>query len=576
MSLPQTPETAANRNLPLIIAIVVAAIIGILGITIGAVVLFGQFTNERSNSIPDLLPADTQIYAAMTPNLSDVPNIERLRRAFPEIADYQQQPQTTDQLAELLGVTFADDIAPWIGAEMAVAIRDLPFERDPRSLTDIDDFADAAIMLVLASRDADQARAFLEKQRLYRESRGEQFRETTVDGVTIYAQENGEPSPIRAFAYARDYVVFASDAGQINAFLTIEPGSAETLVANPRYQNVLAALPADRLGYVYIDGEPVGRALQSNAETSLQELEPAGAAQLEQQIANAAALDGIGLSFSVLADGIAFDAIASIDLPTLDPQTRDQLAELSAGVAADRLDRISADTVAALSFRIPAGLRDRVNQAIAAIPDAEDQLAAFERDTDFNLDRDLLSWLQGEATLVLLPGAPFLDETLPATGYIALTPNDRAAAEAGMQRIATTLDLLSNGEIGLREASLANNAWQVVGPPGEVAGGFGFVGDDLVIGLGRSALEAAAAPAQTLSAAGDTYQPARQALPTPNGGMLFINMPAILTLAGDQDALDPETAARLQPLRAAAAAGSPGIDPDGIARGRLFFVVAGE
>ncbi|ACL26379.1 hypothetical protein [Chloroflexus aggregans] len=164
-SFPPAPPVKRRSSLPLIIG---SVIVGLLLIVIGTSALAFNLLSQRASAIPELLPAETQIYAAITPNLSDLPNIDRLRRAFPETFDYQNTDETADFLQECFGVTFAEDIAPWIGAEAAVTFYGLPIDQlggamgesanplnplatlDP--LEDVD-LSNANVLLIVAARD---------------------------------------------------------------------------------------------------------------------------------------------------------------------------------------------------------------------------------------------------------------------------------------------------------------------------------------------------------------------------------------------------------------------------------------
>jgi hypothetical protein len=327
---------------------------------------------------------------------------------------------------------------------------------------------------------------------------------------------------------------------------------------------------------VFIDGAPLASALSANREQMIGQLQGATADRLREQLKSADALQGIGLSISVLADGVAFDALIQADRAKLTETTLDQLKESTDPVSADRVARISTDALAALSFRLPASLGQQIREAITSTPGAEEQVASMEQQFGLDLDRDLLSWLQGEATIVLMPGEDVAGSPSPVTGYFALKPNDRGAAEDGMKRIITAIDKASDGQLGVHEEQLGGVAWQVIGPEQQVAGGYGFVGDDLVIGIGKGTLAAVASPKAPLSGS-PAYQAGLKALPTPNGGLIFVNLPAVVSLAKSEGGLsDPTVADRLKPFKAITAAGAPGIDEKGVARSRLYFVISGE
>ncbi|NJN17723.1 MAG: DUF3352 domain-containing protein [Oscillochloris sp.] len=567
-NLPTFAPPAAPRR-PALILIILLAVFGVGLIGAGSVALAWSLINQRANSIPQLLGADTQIYAAITPNLRDLPNIERLRRAFPEAVDYETDPATGDQLRELLGVEMQQDVMPWLGAEVAFAASGLPVADLAvigAEFENLNDLEGARLSFILASRDRDAALAFLAKQRAHREAQGEQFVEQQIEAVTIVASQSAERSPISAFALVGEYVVFASDADTIAAIVARDSDGPDTLQASSRFQALQAVLPEDRMGYVYLDGvllRDLVEAGGAQAATSLGE-QPQG---LNDTLAVANAVHGLGFVIAAVDVGLRFDAVAAIDVAALPANLQASLAEMRLPVSAERSGAVGAAAIGTLSFRIPPSFADQIQAAIAEVPAAAEQVAEYEQMLGLNLEQDLLNWFHGEAVLTVTA------ETgeVPVGGYFALAPDDPQAAQSGVGRIITALEELAGGDLGLSEATYGNGSYQVLELP-EGVGGYGFVGNDLVIGFGANALAAASGSGANLSEQ-RAYQAAVGGLPSPNGGVLFIDLPAVRTLARDLDELDAEVEARLEPFRAIAAAATPGISDSGTTRATLLVLI---
>ena len=564
---PVSPAASSRRPLLLII---IGVLVGVILIGVGGTALAFAMLNQRPNSIPQLLAADTQLYAAITPNLTDLPNIERLRRAFPEALDYQSDATTVDGLREALGVSVAEDISPWLGTEVAVAVSELPFDAlppigaDPAALAEL---PEVKIALILASRDAERAQAFLDKQRAHREGKGEQFATSSAGDVTIYAQQSDEPSPIAAFALLRDYVVFASDPALIAGMAERDREGADTLQASPDFQAVLAGMPADRIGFVYVAGEPIATILRASSEQAAQ-INPAGQAQIAESLAAIEALHGVGFSLAVVDAGLRFDATSAFERAALSAESLATISASGQPVAAERAGRVSDTALGVMSFRIPATLGESVSQAIGGLPDGEAQLEQYEQALGLDLQDDLLAWFHGEAVLAFFPGA----DDVPVTGYFALTPADRGAAERGMAKISGALGAaLGGGELGLEEQEIGGATFQAVGTPAGMAG-FGFVGDDLVLGFGEAAMAAAVGEGADLAESA-AYQAGLAALPSPNTGTMFVDVRAIVALAREQGGLDAAAAERLAPFRALVAAGAPGLDERGVSRMSALLVI---
>lgn len=567
-----SPAPSPERKLP-IVPILIGAGLGLLALLIAGGLLVYSLATRRPNAIPQLLPADTQLYVAFTPNLNDVPNLERLRRAFPTPDDAPVDDSFNQQLEQQLGVRFEADIAPWIGAEAAFAVSNIPFANlaGAADLADIDlpSATDAAV--ILASRDDRAAQAFLDKQRAHREGQGQQFTSSTAGGVTISSQEGGEQTPLAAFAIVRGHVVFATSADLIAAMAERDPNGEGTLERNPRFQEVRAALPESRLAYLFLDSAPLVEAVETSLST-LEETAPELQPRLDEQMAAVRALNGMGLSLAAEPDGFAVDAVASVNRAQLPADTLRELDEYRTPVDAERLAGISERTLAAVSFRIPPSFGANMLESLNSVGATREQVTAFEEQLDFDLERDLFSWLHGEATLVLLPGEAVMGEDLPVTGYFALRPEDLEAAQVGIEKLVGVLEQTAGGDLGLREEQLGGASWQVFGPPDAAVGGYAFVGEELAIGVGPGALAAAAGADARLDGEA-AFKTAIRALPAPNSGAFYLSLAPILDLAEEQGA-DPEQLDGLRAFQAIAAAGSPGVDDKGIAHSRLFISVA--
>src|SRR4029079_11433124 len=97
-----------------------------------------------------------------------------------------------------------------------------------------------------------------------------------------------------------------------------------------------------------------------------------------------------------------------------------------------------------------------------------------------------------DVSLVVLPGEKLGDITLPATGYLAIKPKDKGAAEAGVKKIGDVLKQMGEGQgITFEEQTIGDVSWQVISEPQsqQVFGGYGFPKDELVIAFGKGTLE---------------------------------------------------------------------------------------
>jgi hypothetical protein len=541
----------------------------------------GRTFFQAQRSIPKLLGDDTQVYMAFTPNLSAIPGVQRLQAAYPQLFVDKDTSSIDKPLDELLGVNFKDDVQPWIGTEMAVAVAGVKNLAPQGNALDVSPEAQVAeqakISIILASRDNSKAQAFLDKQRASRGGKGQQFSQSEHSGVTIYEQQNAEHSPLAAFALTQNYVVFASDTATINAIIDRGDSGKATLDENARFKGVLNNLPKSAIGYLYVDGAAASEVLDSAVQESLSGMPPGQQQQLKDQLANLKALQGMGISLSAEAEGLQFDSAANFDTSKLDATMKARLEEARTPADAGRLKNISDKAMALFTFRIPPSFKEQILEAIKAQENGEEQLQQFESQVGLNLEKDLLDWLVGDVSLVVLPGEKLGDVTLPATGYFALKPQDKAAAEKGIEKIGVVLKQVGQSQgIEFEEQQIGDTSWQVIKEPQnqQVLGGYGFAKDELVIAFGMNALEAAGgSPAPITDEA--SFKLVNGKLATPNSGMLYVNVANAVELA-DQLGVgseDEDVRKNIKPIKAFGFAADPGIDQNGTARARMFIYI---
>jgi hypothetical protein len=577
---PPQPERRSRSWLFVLIGGFLIAM-ALIGVGVGWLI-YSRLTSSQSN-IPALVGADTQFYATISPNLSALPGVARLQEAYPDLFLENESSNADNQLEQLLGVSFKDDVQPWVGTEMAVAVSGLKeFTLEGGSLSGdaLSELArQAKVAIVLSSRDDEKARAFLDKQREHRKGEGQDFDESTYQDVTIYEQQEAESSPIAAFAQVRGFVVFASDKNTITAMIDRDPRGSETLASTERFKTLHASLPSTAVGYFYLNGSTLSDASTAMIEQLTSTMEPEQAERLEESLANVKALQALGASISVVDAGVQFDTAATFDLTKLSQRAAERLEETRQPVSAERLGTISRDALGLITFKIPSTLKDDVLDAIKAQPDGEQSLRDFEQQNGFDLEKDLLDWLVGEGSLVLMPGEKIGETTLPATAYLAIQPSDKAAAEAGMEKIAAAVEKLmgDSDQARFTDASLGGAEWQVIEDEqsSDPLFGYGFVGNDLVIGLGKGALTAAGNGKDTPITDSESFKETTAKLATPNGGVLYVNMSDVLdeymsSGAAPEDFDDKN----LRPIKAIGAAGAPGVTQEGVATSRMLVYIA--
>jgi hypothetical protein len=557
----------------------------IIAIGAGFALVLGRTLFQGQREIPKLVGDDTQIYVSLTPNLSAVQGVQRLQATYPQLFLEQDSSNVDEALDELMGVKFKEDVQPWLGAEMAIAVHGLktpPAGDGPLSEDTAEAMAkDVRASIILSARDSSAAQAFLDKQRTNREGKGQQFSSSEHGGVTIYEQGDAKQSPIAAFAMVQGYVVFASDTATINAMLDRSSAGEGTLADSARFKAVIDNLPKAAVAYTYLDGVSLGGLFESVMQESLNELPEAQRQQVEEQFVNIKAWQGLGLSVSVDPEGLQFDTAVNFDVSKFNADMQAQIAEAKTPADAERLKKVSDKAIALMTFRIPATFKDQVLKAIKAQEDGEQTLEEMEQQTGINLEQDLLSWLAGDVSLVVLPGEKLGDITLPATGYLSIKPIDKAAAEKGIAKIGVVLQQVGSSQgIEFEEQNIGGVDWQLIKEPqsGQTFGGYGFAGDELVIAFGESTLEAAGAPAAPITDEA-SFKLVNGKLANPNSGIFYMNVTSVvdvvdqLGMGSEGSSEEEEFRKNIKPIKAIGLAAAPGLDDKGAAKARLFIYI---
>ncbi len=244
------------------------AFIGGLAITLIAAVLGALFiywftTVQRGPAPAELLPADVQLYASLSPTLSDIPEQPRIERALSEVFGLTMPADAATNVAAVLGVKLDSDVITWIGSDIAVVVRDFtPVTNDVAA----DLVENGEVLVFLASRNDPLAKIFLDKYLDVRRNRGETFTEQRAGDTTIYVGEI--TSPLRAVGLIEHYLVF-SNRPEALLDLAAGPDRPDRLASVPAFQQFRETIATVRSGALYTDGSPAAEAARSAVRTWL-------------------------------------------------------------------------------------------------------------------------------------------------------------------------------------------------------------------------------------------------------------------------------------------------------------------
>ncbi|NJN18398.1 MAG: DUF3352 domain-containing protein [Oscillochloris sp.] len=269
-TLTQSQPPATRRERGLGYAVAGGLGITLLAVTIGGILIVWFYAAQSRIAPPEILPADTQLYATIAPTLGDLPEAQRVAGALRENFAIQDIDAIENGVEGLLGVQIEQDVITWLGSGIAVSVNNFnpPQSVDPAEAL----LRDGDLLIFLTSRNDPQAEAFLEKHRAARESRGERIAAISAGETTVYVQEGGEPSPITAFALIDHHIIFANRA-ELLVNLAISPiEHADSLAAVPSFATFSENLSPSVSGGLYTDGAAEAEAARSALRTILADL----------------------------------------------------------------------------------------------------------------------------------------------------------------------------------------------------------------------------------------------------------------------------------------------------------------
>lgn len=497
---------------------------------------------------PAILPAETPILISLTPGVAALGGLPALKRAYPQVFSWDGFQDFRARCERDLGLNFEQDVAPWLGTEVAVAISK-PEELSKERAT-----------LLFASHNDGKAREALAKVRLARAAKGEEASPETYEGVAYDRYPGGQ-----ALGVVGGFVVWAdTEPGFRGIVDRAQHRAPKTLANDPEYRTLLHQLPGNAVGRIFISQAAGKRGLPAHADAYL----------------------GFAGGVVLRSDAVVFQTVAHVAPQRLPEPFRDHLEDLRQPVDPKLLDAMPADAISAASFRLPPGTADALKgylaEELGKLPDAR----RAQRDAGVDLERDLASWLEGEVALGLVPGK--LDRDVPLEGALVMRPKDVAAAQAGLDKLRqaftrSTAPSLPGGRqlpapMAFQEQTHGGATWQVLHDAlrNRDLGGYAISGDKLYMAYGPATLDQGGKPPQPLTKA-PAFKDATAALPHPNGGVAYWDVAGSFTLAlpylgRAADTLEPA----LRPVQAIAAAGTPGLSDEGYMRSTVVVRVVSD
>ncbi len=547
---PPRPAPRRRRWLPW--AAGALALLLVLGI--GTVALARTWLHLGTNDAAKLMPADSPMLLSISPNLLQVRQMQKLQAIVGAFGAAAQGTGAlpSDLLEAQLDIDFEKDVVPWAGLEFAASVVNTG-QQEP------------GLLVAAAVRNRSAAEKFMDKVRDQLEADGQTFAEETYRGVKVVFQEPGASGEGLAYAQFNGFLVVGSSLDALHRSVDAAQGQGPVLSKDAGYQKVMKQLRGNRTGYFYLDF------------VRLTEMTPQYEAE-DQPLFNG--VQGVGASLALETNGIRLDYTLVLDTKKLSPA---QLAALQPLTSRNQAVAAVPDDVlfVASGYRLE-GIFDQL-AAFLSPDDTEsfDQsIGELEEQLGINLENDLFNWADGEYALALIedPAGLMGDQENPLGVAVLIEASDRRAAERGMNRIAVNLEA-QGGERFMDETIAGFGFRTITDPYADITLGYGFVGDFVVIGSSRLALNELANASGSPLAKNATFREAIAPLPEKNSGYVYLDMAGLVDLfyrqMSDTDRRDFNRDVRpyVGTVRAVSMAAQSSGNKDDALRGSLFMLL---
>ncbi len=558
-SPPPAPPNRRNQMLMLGGAGGLLALCCCLIIIIGALVWADPFGwgllsfLQSGDPLVAAVPADVTAYIAFDVTKLASPEMQKLVEAFSglpgaqEVTTPEQAIQRLDDdMRERLGLTFTDDIQPWIGRHAGLAVTDLNYQALVGDTT-------GQFVLLVEARDARKAGEFVTKfTQGLSDNSGTTFSATEYEGVTLYTQAGGgEPLVV---AHSKKILFLGNSLPALQRLLDVQAGNADPLGKDAAFTDLQRQAPKNALFSFYFPGEALVRINSENQQNLGLNL-PDNSAALE-------AVRGALATFSAVEAGVRVDLVVAYDESLL-PALNLEVLKLAPGLTT--LERLPDGVLAyGVGTRLDLVLENARATMEESDPGAFDEaMGSFERQFGFNPASDFFAHLNGDYAIALLrdPNGFMAQSELGEIGFAAIAQSGNDAA------LQTTLAQLN--------AALEDNGTSVAGQSLGGIEAFGLEatpGSDpaVLYGVGQSWMSIASSadvfsalyqPGDTLAASA-THRELWAAFPAGTAPAFYMDVQGVLRLAQDsplaaESPVDKETLAALAPIRAVAAGVRP-------------------
>ena len=371
-----------------ILAVVVIILTGIGGCTslTGGALIGSQKTPSAAIFVPKLAPI----------MVSMLVNPDRLQDLAQVLARPKERRKTKDELNQLKNSVLANtsldyeqDIKPWVGEEITVAVTSTDRDRDPSN------GQQPGYLLAVATKDAQKSRDFVELLFAKKAIAGANLVIEEYNGVRLLSNSprlqpeslstNNTEGDFAGAVVGDDFVLFANHPQVLKEAINNVQAPDLNLTTSSQYQQALTQLPAQKIGLAFL-----------NYPSLANQKETAPSLTYESQIV-ALELNSQGLlAETTVVAGLDQEILPPIhNLPTPAKALQHIPAAVSLAISGVDLSKLPNSNLQQFWAQVSPGLS--ITKLI------EKPLAKLQENWGVNLKNDIFDWVDGEYALGKLP-----------------------------------------------------------------------------------------------------------------------------------------------------------------------------
>lgn len=421
-------------------------------------------------------------------------------------------------------INFEKEVLPWVGNSMIALLPNPKNTQKP------------SVLAVVTIRDKIAAAQFAGK--LASEGGGK-TKESDYKGNKVVMSEDGSTHT----TVVKDYLLIASDQATIEAAINTTQGEP-SLAAKPGAESVFAkgVEVQNPIAHIYmLDYATAVQKLTNVSDSGSAELP--NMKQLKQVQSMVA---GIGVE----NDGLRMKAIVAMspDAPKFDYKP----------VPGKVVAQFPAETLALISGGNISQIWSQATEQAKSDPSIESALNSARQSVktaDFDLDKDIFSWMNGEFGMALIPSEQGILSQVGFGGVLVFDTSDRKTAEATLAKLD---NLAKSNAVMVQQRDVKGKQvteWSTPMMPMGAILGHGWLDDDSVfVALGGPMVDVITSkPNQPLDNS-DPFKTAIGSLPKQNLGYFYLDMDRTMALVNrfaalSQSPIPAESAAVLNSIK---------------------------